>query len=91
VEGEHVLLKRQEVDNFAIASCTQYTCNLLLDMINDKFVLPLKRLSLVDLFNSLDVLQTREYIKISCSIYSDKISEKHLTNWMRNGDVRLAV
>ena len=81
-----MLLKRQ-VDDFAIASRTQHTRDIVFDMINDKLMLPLKRLGLVDLFNGLDVLQTRDYIKISCETYIDKISEKHLTNWMRNFDV----
>jgi len=74
IDGERVLLKRQ-VDDFAIASRTQRTCDLVFDMIDDKLMLPLKCLGLVDLFNGLDVLQTRDYIKISCSTYIDKISE----------------
>jgi len=86
IAGERVLLKRQ-VDDFAIASRTQHTCDLVFYMIDDKLMLPLKRLGLVNLFNGLDVLQTRDYIKISCATYIDKISEKHLTNWMRNFDV----
>jgi len=56
-------------------------------MIDNKLMLPLKRLGLVDLFNGPDVLQTRDCIKISCSTYINKISEKHLTNWMQNFDV----
>ena len=56
-------------------------------MIDEALMLPLKRLGLVDMFNGLDVLQTRDYVKISCSTYIEKISEKHLENWMRQFDV----
>jgi len=86
VEGERVLLKHQ-VDDFAVALAKQRTCDLVFDMIDDRLMLPLKRLGLVDLFNGLDVEQTRDYIKISCQTYIDKTSEKHIAKWMTNFDV----
>ena len=78
VDGERVLLK-QQVDDFAVAS--------RLEMINDALMLPLKPLDLVDMFNCLNILQTRDYVKILCSKYIEKISEKHLENWMKTFDV----
>ena len=56
-------------------------------MIDDALMLPLKRLGLVDIFNGLDVLQTKDYVKISYSTYIKKISKKHLDKWMRQFDV----
>ncbi len=44
-------------------------------------------MGLLDLYNGLNVIQTRDYIKISCSTYIKCICEKHLANWIRNFDV----
>jgi len=44
-------------------------------MIDDALMLPLNRLVLVDMLNSLDVLEKRDYVKISCSTYIEKISD----------------
>ena len=42
-------------------------------------------MGLVTLFNDIDVLQTRDYIKISVETYITRMSAKHLITWM---DVR---
>ncbi len=44
-------------------------------------------MGLLDLYNGLDIAQTRDYININCSTYLDKISIKHLSTWMKNFDV----
>ena len=36
------------------------------------------------MFYGIDVLQTRDYIKISSSTFINKISEKYLSSWMHN-------
>ena len=61
--------------------------SLPFDMIEHKLMLSLKQLDLVAQFNSLNIFQTRDYIELSCSIYINKILEKHLTNWMENFDI----
>ena len=38
----------------------------------------MKRMGLVALFNGLDIIQTREYIKISAETYINKIIPKYL-------------
>jgi len=78
---------KQQVDDFAVASDTQQTCDILFDMTNDRLMLPLKQLGLINLFNGLDVEQTRDYVKVFCETYIDKISKKHLANWMGTFDV----
>jgi hypothetical protein len=42
---------------------------------------------LINLFNGLDIEQTPDYIKISCSTYIDKIMAKHLSNWLSTHDI----
>ena len=55
----------RQVDDFAIAVPSQQTANILFDLINDALTFPLKRMGLVDLFNGVDVTQTKYYMKVS--------------------------
>jgi hypothetical protein len=86
INGQQVLFLRQ-VDDFAIACADESTANHLLDMLDDKLTIPLKQMGLLDLYNSLDVIQTHDYVKINCSTYLDKISLKHLSTWMKTFDI----
>ncbi len=45
----------------------------------------MKLQGLVTLYNGLDILQTRDYIKVSCETYIDRISNIHLAHgWMKS-------
>lgn len=44
--------------------------------------MPMKRLGLITLFNGVDVVQSKYFIKISCKTYLEKVSKRHLDNWM---------
>ena len=59
--------------------------NILFDAIDDLLTFPLKRMGKVTLFNGIDVLQTRHYIKISVETYISRVCEKHLASWMDMG------
>jgi hypothetical protein len=75
----------QQVDDFAISAPSQRIANHLLDLINDKLSIPMKCQGLVTLYNGLDILQTREYINVSCETYIDCISNIHLDHgWMKS-------
>ena len=39
-------------------------------------------MGLIDLFNGMYVKQTRDYVKISCQTYLERIMPKHLDKWM---------
>ena len=82
INGKRVLLLRQ-VDDFATAAADASTCDTVLDLIDSHLKIPLKRLGLVTMYNGVNVEQTKHYIKLSCESYIDKISAKHLDNWMR--------
>jgi hypothetical protein len=57
----------------------------VLDLINDLLFIPMKCQSLLTLYNGLDILQTKDYIKVSCEIYIDRISLAHIEQgWMKN-------
>ena len=83
VEGKRVILKRQ-VDDFAIAAPDERTSNILLDQIDEALSIPMKRQGYLDMYNGVDVTQTRDYIKISSQTFVTKICEKYLNTWMKH-------
>jgi hypothetical protein len=68
VNGKRVILKHQ-VNEFATAKLDKHTAYILLDMIDDKLILPMTWQGFLDMYNGVDVLQTQHYIKISCTSY----------------------
>jgi hypothetical protein len=64
------------VDNFAIAAPNERTANILLDMLDNKLTMPIKRQGLLDMFNGINIVQTRNYVKIDCNTYIDKMCTK---------------
>jgi hypothetical protein len=81
IEGKRIIFKRQ-VDDFAIAAPDETTANILIDLIDDNLSIPLKRQGLLDLFNGINVTQTRAYIKIDCHTYIEKFSAKYVNTWL---------
>jgi hypothetical protein len=53
-------------------------------MINDALSIPMKRQGYLDMYNGVDIVQTRDYIKVSSTTFIDKITEKYLATWMQN-------
>jgi hypothetical protein len=86
IDGQQVLFMHQ-VDNFVVAFPDEHTANILFDMIDDCLTFPMKQMGLINLFNGLNIEQTHDYIKISCSTYIDKIIAKHLSNWHSAHDI----
>ena len=77
IDGKRVIFKCQ-VDNFAIAAPDKQTADILLDMIDNELKIPLKRQGLLGMFNGIDVIQTRNYVKISCHMYIEKFCSKYM-------------
>ncbi len=77
INGNRIIFKRQ-VDDFAIAAPDPQTADILLDMLNDKMTMPVKQQGLLNMFNSIDVIQTRHYVKIDCHTYISKFCKKYL-------------
>ena len=80
VKGEVIFICRQ-VDDFAIASDTAATADYIISII-DKHVSTTNK-GLGTKYNGLDVLQTRDYIKLHCESYIDKILLSH--GWTEPG------
>jgi hypothetical protein len=83
INGNCVLLK-QQVDDFAIAAPDKHTANILLDLIDNELSIPMKCQGYLNMYNGINVLQTRDYIKISTLTFIKKISEKYLSTWMND-------
>jgi hypothetical protein len=60
------------------------TADILLDMINEKLTIPVKRQGYIDIYNGINVHQTWHYIKISVRSFISKVFEKHLATWMKS-------
>ncbi len=82
INGKRVLFKRQ-VDDFVIAAPDAQTADILLDMLDDKLTIPIKRQGFLDMYNGIDVYQTRDYTKIACTSFADKCCDKYIDTWMK--------
>ena len=71
-----------QVDNFAIAAHDEHTANSLLDLINNNLSIPLKRQGLLNMFNSIDIVQTKNYIKIDCHTSINRFCKKYVDTWL---------
>jgi hypothetical protein len=74
----------RQVDDFAIASPDEQTSDILMDLIDDKLKIPIKRQGYLDMYNGVDIVQTCHYIKISMSTFISKAFEPYLTTWMKS-------
>jgi hypothetical protein len=83
INGNRILFMHQ-VDNFAIAPPEEQTSNILMDLIDDKFKIPIKRQGYLNTNNGMDVLQTCHDIKISMSTFISKAFKPYLTTWMKS-------
>jgi hypothetical protein len=58
------------------------TADILLDMLDDHLSIPIKCQGYLDLYNGINVTQTRSYIKINCHSFIEKACKKYLTTCM---------
>jgi len=84
INGQRVLFM-QQVDDFAIAAPDAKTSDILMDMIDGRLKIPItiKRQGYLDMYNEIDILQARYYIKINLRTFIDKIFEPYLTTSMK--------
>jgi hypothetical protein len=81
INGKRIAFMRQ-VDDFAIAAPDQHTADILMDLLDDHLTMPIKRQGLIDMFNGVDVVQTKHFIKIDCHTYINTFCAKYLATWM---------
>ncbi len=83
IAGKRVIFK-QQVDDFAMAAPDEHMVNILFDMIDNELQIPMKCQVYLDMYNGVDVKQTKNYIKISCRSFIKKICNKYLNSWAQN-------
>jgi hypothetical protein len=76
VDGNLVILLRQ-VDDFSVASTNPVYCEKIRQDIEARMQNPLHDLGIIKLFNSINILQAHDFVKISCETYIDKIVSHH--------------
>ena len=72
-----------QVDDFAIAAPDAKTSDMLMDLIDKKLSIPIKRQGYLNMYNGVDVYQTRNYIKINIKTFINKAFAKRISTWMR--------
>jgi hypothetical protein len=70
-------------DNFAIAMPDSCTADIVMDLIDEKLTIPIKRQGYLDVYNGVDIIQTHFYIKINVKSFIEKAFEKHIATWMK--------
>ncbi len=73
-DGNRALLMHQ-VDNFVVTVLDSRTADILMDLINKKISIPIKRQGYLDMYNGVDVLQTKHYICINVKTFIEKAFE----------------
>jgi hypothetical protein len=82
INGQQILFICQ-VNNFAIAALDEHTSETLMDLIDDKLKIPIKWQGYLDMYNGVDILQTRHYIKLSVKTFNDKVFKPYFRTWMK--------
>ena len=70
------------MDDFAIACKEERIATIIYDAIDSKLQIPIKRQGLLTLFNGLDILQSRWFIKISVETYLAKTLLPYFKGWL---------
>ena len=84
--GKIVLFLRQ-VDDFAVACQDEQTSKGVIADIDSQMTVDIKHLGILDRFNGVDILQTREYVKLHNNTYIQKIINNH--DWLKNDNIAL--
>jgi hypothetical protein len=77
------VLFMQQVDDFAIATPDAKTSDMLMALINKKLSIPIKRQGYLDMYNGVDIYQTKHYIKLNVKRFINKVFVKHIKTWMK--------
>jgi hypothetical protein len=81
IEGIRVIFKRQ-VDDFAVATQNESIANMVFDELDKHLRIPMKRQGLIAMYNGLDVLQSRWFVKVSIHSWLVGILEPYFQDWL---------
>ena len=80
MDGKEIFILRQ-VDDIAVAAPSTEMANAVITAIGKYMKSPIKMEGIVDLFNGLNIDQTRDYIKVTPRSYMTRVVKRH-NNWM---------
>ena len=80
--GKSVYILRQ-VDDVAIAAEDKSTAEDIIKTIGSYMKSSIKHEGLTELFNGINVNQTRDYVKVHCATYLDRVFNRH-EHWMND-------
>ena len=83
VKGKKCYFMRQ-VDDFAVATDDVEAAHWIFDRIDDGLSMPIRRMGLISLFNGVDILQSRYYVKVSVQTYIEKMTTKYANKWQKD-------
>jgi hypothetical protein len=81
IDLQRVLFKRQ-VDDFAAAVAEAWIATKVFDLLDAKLRMPMRRQGLIHMYNGLDILQSRYFIKISVATWLSKILQPYFEDWL---------
>ena len=76
IKGKKVLFL-QQVDDFTVACKDKTIAQAVIKQIGQYLSVPLNDLGIIKKFNGIDVTQARDYVKISCETFLDKVLDQH--------------
>jgi hypothetical protein len=63
----------QQADDFAVIAPDAKTSDIVMDLIDKKLLIPIKRQGYPDMYNGVDITQIRYYIKITVKPFVKKV------------------
>jgi hypothetical protein len=90
IDGARVLFKRQ-VDDFALATATKSTADKVFDLLDAQLRIPMRRMGLIAMYNGLDVLQSRYFIKIYVKTWLAMTLQPYFETWLDIPDTKFPV
>jgi len=83
--GMYTLFLRQ-VDDFAIATTSPEAAQALIRDINKQLRLPIHILGTVTRYNGMDIMQSQNFVKITCTKYLTKLQEAY--SWLHQDNIK---
>ena len=75
-DGQKIYMIRQ-VDDFAVSVPNEHVANKFLAQLDKHLIEPLKMHSVLNYFNGINIVQSRNFITINCKMYLDRVCERH--------------
>jgi hypothetical protein len=82
IDLQRVLFKCQ-VNDFAPAVAEAWIATKVFDLLDSKLRIPMRRQGLIHMYNGLDILQSRYFIKISVATWLSKILQPYFEDWLK--------